>query len=228
MEERDRVLNAEVRSRLAKREHAGGAQGAIGMLSGGQPGAARSGGCTGLFSPQQLTAPVYAEAAGLDDPTRMQYVDLWFWLVGDILLKTDKMAMAHSLESRVPFLDREVFGLAATIATDQKVGESQTKVTLRQAAQRAIPRDWAQKEKLGFPVPMALWLREDRYYNLVKREFESSEAALFFNVDELVRLLEEHRGGADRSRRIWIVYAFLTWYRIFFGWDTTSDVVSHN
>ena len=169
-----------------------------------------------LATPQQLTAPVYAEAAGLDDSTRMQYVDLSFWLVGDILLKTDKMAMAHSLESRVPFLDRVVFDLAASIPTSQKITENQTKVTLREAAERAIPRDWAQKEKLGFPVPVASWLREERYYEHVKEAFTSDEAALFFDTDELVRLLDEHRAGADHSRRIWIVYSFLIWYRVYF------------
>jgi len=169
-----------------------------------------------LPTPQELTAPAYAEAAGLDDSTRMQYVDLQFWLVGDILLKTDKMAMAHSLESRVPFLDREVFALASTIPTAQKVTEHQTKVTLREAAERAIPHDWAQKEKLGFPVPVVSWLREERYFEQVKRAFESEEAARFFDVAELRRLLDEHRAGADRSRRIWIVYSFLIWYRVYF------------
>ena len=214
--ERDRVLNGEVQARLAKGKHANGARGAIGMPPEGELEEARSESCVGTFKPQQLTAPVYAEVAGFDEPTRMQYVDLWFWLVGDILLKTDKMAMAHSLESRVPFLDRGVFDLASTVPTDQKVGASQTKVALRRAAERTIPHDWAQKEKLGFPVPVALWLREDRYYDLVKREFESPEAARFFNVDELVKLLDEHRKGADKSRRIWIVYSFLIWYRIYF------------
>ena len=169
-----------------------------------------------LPTPQQLTAAAYAEAAGLDDTTRMQHVDMQFWLVGDILLKTDKMAMAHSLESRVPFLDREVFALASTIPASQKVTERQTKVTLREAAERAIPRDWAQKEKLGFPVPVVSWLREGRCFNEVKRAFESDVAARFFDVDELRRLLDEHRAGADRSRRIWIVYSFIIWYCVFF------------
>ena len=167
-------------------------------------------------SPQEITAPVYAEAAEFDEPTRMQYVDLWFWLVGDILLKTDKMSMAHSLESRVPFLDRVVFDLASSIPTSQKITEHQTKVTLRQAAERTIPRDWAQKEKLGFPVPLASWLREERYFDQIKRAFTSAEAMQFFDTDELLRFLEEHRSGKDNSRRIWIVYSFLIWYRIYF------------
>ncbi len=167
-------------------------------------------------SPQELIAPAYAEVAGLDDTTRMQYVDLFFWLVGDILLKTDKMSMAHSLESRVPFLDKQVFDVSATIPTRLKANGEQTKLTLREAAERAIPKDWAQKEKLGFPVPMVNWLRQDRYYNEIKEWFTGDIASKFFNTDELVRLLDEHKASADRSRKIWIVYMFLMWYQIYF------------
>ena len=173
------------------------------------------GGCNAP-APQSLTAPVYAEVASLDETTRMQYVDLYFWLVGDILLKTDKMSMAHSLESRVPFLDRRVFDLSATIPTCLKANEQQTKLTLRDAAQYAIPKDWAQKEKLGFPVPVVNWLREERYYTMVKEWFTGDIAREFFNTDELVRLLDEHKAGADRSRKIWIVFMFLMWYKIYF------------
>ncbi len=170
----------------------------------------------GAPSPQQLTTPHYTEVAGLDETARMQHVDLAFWLVGDILLKTDKMAMAHSLESRVPFLDREVFSVAASIPTSQKVDEHQTKLALRQAAERAIPSSWAQKEKLGFPVPLAGWLREDRCYERVKDVLTGEVASRFFDTGELERMLERHRAGADLSRRIWIVYSFLVWYGVFF------------
>ena len=167
-------------------------------------------------SPQELIAPAYAEVAGLDDTTRMQYVDLFFWLVGDILLKTDKMSMAHSLESRVPFLDKRVFEVSATIPTHLKANGEQTKLTLREAAERAIPKDWAQKEKLGFPVPVVNWLRQERYYDEIKAWFTGDIAAKFFDTGELVRLLDEHKAGADRSRKIWIVYMFLMWYKIYF------------
>ena len=169
-------------------------------------------------SPQDLVAPTYAEAAAqnLDETTRMQYLDLHFWLVGDILLKTDKMSMAHSLESRVPFLDRGVFDLARTIPTPLKTNEHQTKIALRQAAERVIPQQWAQKEKLGFPVPVVNWLREDRYYQQVKEWFTGLEAQQFFNADQLLKLLDDHRAGADNSRKIWICFMFLMWYRIFF------------
>lgn len=217
--ERDRLLSADVLKRLREANHAGGGRRAIGMGPRRIDGSSRADGpdVMGMLTPQQLTAPVYEEVAQLDETTRMQYVDLWFWLVGDILLKTDKMSMAHSLESRVPFLDREVFRLSATIPTPQKVDENQTKITLRKAAERAIPQDWAQKEKLGFPVPVVNWLREDRYYGEVKRTLTSAEAKRFFNVGKLVDLLDEHRSGkADNTRRIWIVYSFLLWYKVFF------------
>lgn len=167
-------------------------------------------------TPQQVVAPSYAEASSLDQVTQMQYVDLFYWLVGDILLKTDKMSMAHSLESRVPFLDKGVFDVARTIPTPLRVTEQQTKATLREAAERAIPSDWARKEKLGFPVPIVKWLREDRYYEQVKEWFTGEEAELFFDTGELMRILDEHRAGADRSRKIWIVWMFLMWYRIYF------------
>lgn len=167
-------------------------------------------------TPQSLTAPAYAEVADEDETARMQYVDLRFWLVGDILLKTDKMSMAHSLESRVPFLDRRVFDVAATVPLAFKADGHQTKIALREAAERAIPRDWAQKEKLGFPVPVVDWLRQDRYRRRVEEWFAGDIARRFFDIDELAKLLDEHASGIDRSRKIWIVLMFLLWYRIYF------------
>lgn len=72
------------------------------------------------------------------------------------------------------------------------------------------------KEKLGFPVPVVKWLREDRYYEMIKDVFTDEIAREFFNADELVALLDEHKAGKDLSRKIWIVYMFLVWYRIYF------------
>lgn len=214
-EERERILAPDLRERLKTTATPGGAPEAIGLVADGAGTPQHP--LSRLPQPQRLTAPIYAEVADLDETTRMQYVDLWFWLVGDILLKTDKMSMAHSLESRVPFLDKAVFELSATIPTSQKVNKAQTKIALREAAERAIPTEWAQKEKLGFPVPVAAWLKQDRYYELVKQQFESDEAARFFNTGELVRLLDEHKAGTrDNTRRIWIIYMFLMWYRIYF------------
>lgn len=173
--------------------------------------------------PLEIVSPDYREAQDqdFDEPTQMQYVDIRNWLVGDILLKTDKMAMAHSLESRVPFLDKEVFAAASVLPLALRITPDQTKVALRTASLATIPSDWAQKEKLGFPVPLAAWLREPANVERVKTWFESPEAQLFFNKDELDRLLHEHLAGADRSRKIFIVGMFLMWYRMYFV-DRTS------
>ena len=170
-------------------------------------------------------APAYQEAIdlGLDQATQMQYVDLFHWLVGDILLKTDKMSMAHSLESRVPFLDKRVFEVSATLPLSQRVTPEQTKVALREASTCAIPQDWAQKEKLGFPVPIVHWLRDDANYERVRTWFTGPEAEQFFNTDELMAILDDHRAGADRSRKIFIVWMFLMWYRMYFVERTAPE-----
>lgn len=168
-------------------------------------------------SPRLLTRPFYEKAKKLDDVAKMQYIDMNFWLIGDILLKADKMSMAHSLESRVPFLDKEVFRLARRLPTKYKVTDKNTKVAFRQAAHRHLQDKVAEKKKLGFPVPIRIWLKEDKYYSKVKEAFTSPAAGEFFHTDELVKLLDAHRAGKhDYSRHIWNVYMFLVWYQDFF------------
>lgn len=172
---------------------------------------------TSTKSPADICAPRYAEVADLDDVTKMQYIDMKFWLIGDILLKTDKMSMAHSLESRVPFLDKEVWKVARTLPVPCKVNTETTKVALRRAAMKLLPKRFCEKRKLGFPVPTRVWLKEDKYYEKVKKAFTGDIAQRFFNTDELVRLLDDHRSGkADNSRKIWTVYSFLIWFNVYF------------
>lgn len=172
---------------------------------------------TGHYDHKELTKPYYERVKHLDDVTKMQYIDVNFWLIGDILLKADKMSMANSLEVRVPFLDRKVFELARTIPTKYKVTDSNTKVAMREAAHRYLPDMVAEKKKLGFPVPIRIWLKEEKYYNIVKEAFTSEAAAKFFKVDEIVKFLDDHRDGkVDNSRKIWTIYMFLIWYRDFF------------
>ena len=167
--------------------------------------------------PKNLTAPYYRRARHLSDTEKMQYIDLNFWLQGDILLKADKMSMAHGLESRVPFLDRGVFTTAKNIPLEEKISSTNTKTAFREAARRYIPEAAAQKKKLGFPVPIRIWLRQDKYYRIVKKAFLSREAQLFFHTEELMKLLDAHRAGReDYSRQIWTVYTFLVWYRQYF------------
>lgn len=172
---------------------------------------------TGKYDHKELTKPYYDKVKDLDDVTKMQYIDVNFWLIGDILLKADKMSMANSLEVRVPFLDKKVFELARTIPTKHKVTDSNTKVALRTAAHRYLPDMVAEKKKLGFPVPIRIWLKDDKYYNVVKTAFTSDNAAKFFKTEEIVRFLDDHRAGkADNSRKIWTIYMFLIWYDQFF------------
>ncbi len=166
---------------------------------------------------QKVTAPYYQRVRTKDPVTKMQYLDMHLWLVHDILMKGDKMGMANSLEVRVPFLDKKVMELAQTLPLRYKVDSPKTKIALRAAADRVIQKKTADKKKLGFPIPIRVWLREERYYNRVKEMFETEEAARFFDLKYLHRLLEEHKKEKqDNSRKIWTVYIFLIWYTRFF------------
>ena len=127
-----------------------------------------------------ITKPFYDKVRDQDQVTQMQYIDLHLWMTGDILLKADKMSMAHSLELRVPFLDRKVMELAEQIPVKDRVTETETKYAMRLAALQACPPQTAKKKKLGFPVPIRVWLKEDKYYNIVKDKFTSPQSAQFF------------------------------------------------
>lgn len=167
--------------------------------------------------PMELCERFYSEVSDKDDITKMQYLDINMWLMGDILLKADKTSMANSLELRVPFLDKKVLELAQTIPVKCRVSTETTKLSLRKAAEKTLPRRTATKDKLGFPVPIRVWLKEDKYYNVVKEAFTSPAAEKYFNTAKLVALLDRHRSGKeDVSRKIWTVYTFLVWYNQFF------------
>ena len=168
--------------------------------------------------PQTLTKPIYDRVQGLDDVTKMQYLDINVWLVGDILLKADRMSMANSLELRVPFLDKEVFAVASRLPRRLRVNKENTKYAMRKAAMRHLPQATAQKKKLGFPVPTRVWLREEKYYRIVREAFESETARKFFNTSALVALLDDHyHGKHDNNRKIWTIYVFLVWYNLYFA-----------
>lgn len=183
---------------------------------------------TSAPSPMAVTKPFYERVKDKDDVTKMQYLDLHLWMAGDILLKADKMSMANSLELRVPFLDKEIMSLAEKIPTKYRVthdkGTSETKYitkyAMRLAAKKDTPEQTAKtaaKKKLGFPVPIRVWLKEEKYYSIVREAFESESSKQFFNTDMLVSLLDDHKNGkADNSRKIWTVYIFLVWYKVYF------------
>jgi len=168
-------------------------------------------------TPQMLCSKFYSEVKDKDTVTKMQYLDINMWLMGDILLKADKTSMANSLELRVPFLDKKVMEFASKIPLDSRVNTVTTKLALRKAAEKTLPKRTATKDKLGFPVPIRVWLKEDEYYNMVKTAFTSDYAEKYFDTSKLVALLDLHKSGkADVSRKIWTVYTFLVWYEQFF------------
>ena len=171
---------------------------------------------TNAPKPQLVTKEYYDKVQDKDMVTKMQFVELHTWLAGDILLKADKMSMAHSLELRVPFLDKKIMALAEKIPVEYRVSKENTKLALRNAAMRAMPKETANKKKLGFPVPIRVWLKEDKYYNKVRGYFEGEASKKYFNTDALIKLLDEHKSGKrDNSRKIWTVFSFLLWYEQF-------------
>lgn len=169
-------------------------------------------------SVKEIVEPFYKTAKGQDDVTKKQVLDLNLWLVDDILLKADKMSMAHSIELRVPFLDKKVMETAKKVPTRYRVNEIDTKYAFRLAAGRALPEAWAKRKKIGFPVPIRNWMKDPKYYEIIKNTFESADAAKFFDQRAIVELLTDHRDGkANNARKVWTVYMFLVWYNKYFN-----------
>ena len=165
-----------------------------------------------------VTEPYFEAVEGADDLTKMQYLDLHLWQPLDILRKADRMTMANSLELRVPYLDREVWSVARTVPSSQKMrGKTMTKWPLRLAAVPLLPDDWIHRDKKGFPVPFIAWLREDKYYNWAKDLINQDYVAEFFDQNYLLVLLERHHSGQARThRKLYTVLSFLIWYQVYF------------
>ncbi len=162
-----------------------------------------------------ITARWYAESTGWDPVARMQHVDLYTWLRGDILVKADKMTMANSLELRVPFLDPAVFAVASGLPRGEKLAGGTTKWALRQALAQIVPPHVLHRRKLGFPVPIRHWLR-DEMYSWAREIIRDSQADHLVDLAAVARMLDEHRTGpVDHSRRIWTLLVFLLWHGIF-------------
>ena len=164
---------------------------------------------------KDFTKPYYDKVSDLDVVTKMQYIDFNFWLIYDILLKADKMSMANSLEVRVPYLDREVIEYASKLPSKYKIVGNETKYAFRKVAKEELADKVADKKKLGFPVPIREWLKEDDVYQEVKNMF--LESGYFFKPKKIIKLLDDHRAGKrDNSRKIWTIYTFLVWYQEYF------------
>ena len=178
-----------------------------------------------LVENKAITKPVYDEFKDKSNIVKMQAIDINFWLMKDILQKADRMTMANSLEGRVPFVDTEVFKVASSLPIEYKVTKENTKVALRDAAKKVIPNESYKKKKLGFPVPIRDWIKEDDVYKELKRELNSKVAKKFFNTEILLKMLEEHKNGKkDNYRKVWTVYTFLKWYDVFFSSDDNKSI----
>jgi len=165
---------------------------------------------------REVTAPIYAQSKDFDPVARMQHLDLFTWMRGDILVKADKINMANSLELRVPFLDKEVFKVAESIPYDLKISHGTTKYALRKAMEQIVPAHVLHRKKLGFPVPMRHWLAGDELYGWAQDTINESQTEDIFNKKEVLEMLKEHRDGvSDHSRRLWTVLSFMIWHGIF-------------
>jgi asparagine synthase (glutamine-hydrolysing) len=162
-----------------------------------------------------ITRPLYNESKGYDPVDRMQYIDIHTWMRGDILLKADRVTMAHSLELRVPFLDKEVFRVASKIPTSLKTANGTTKYILRKAAEGIVPDHVLDRKKLGFPVPIRHWLKNEMN-EWAKKIIRESHTDHLINKQYVLNLLEDHcQGKADNSRKIWTVLMFMVWHQIY-------------
>ena len=163
--------------------------------------------------PTDLVRPYYAAHAKDSTMVQRQVIDFYFWLVGDFLFAVDRNTMMFGLEARTPYLDHAVFEAARRLTTDQKVNRETTKVALRKAAQQVIPNESYKKKKLGFPVPLREWMKEEDLSAKIEAAFDSETAARFFDRRRLKKLLARHQQGkGDCYKKVWGVYLFILWY----------------
>lgn len=167
--------------------------------------------------PIQLAEDIYKENEGLDPLSKMSDVDIQIWLEGDIYLNVDKMSEAAGLEIRMPLTDTRIFDIASRMPSKYKVNEEQNKVAFRTAAAKVLPEEIAFRKKLGFIVPIRIWMADERYNQDVQKKFHSDIAAKFFNLDEINAIFDDYVGGnSDNWRKVWTIYTFLVWYEEYF------------
>jgi asparagine synthase (glutamine-hydrolysing) len=167
----------------------------------------------GTADPLDLYRARYAETEGAEPLARLQDVDLGIYLVDDLLVKTDRASMAHSLEARVPYLDEIVAGFALALPTNLKVRGLAKKRLLRKAVAPLLPRSVVYGKKRGFSIPAAAWLRGP----LVPFAREVLAPANvrrqgFFSAEAVGRVLDDHVAGReDLSRQLWGLLTFTLW-----------------
>ena len=169
------------------------------------------------LSTKEIVKSIYSDYKDCDSLIKRQAVDYYYWLVKDFLHAVDRNTMMFSLEARTPFLDKAVYDVARILPPRAKINNGETKVALREAAKGVIPNDAYKKKKLGFPVPLRDWMREDDLYNTIKIEFETETANKFFDQKKILKLLNDHKNGKkDCYKKVWAIYTFLVWYKCYF------------
>ncbi len=159
----------------------------------------------------------FKKVKDLDAVKQMQYIDLHHFMLNDIEQKADKISMAHSLELRVPYLDKKIAELANSIPTKYLVNRHDTKYALRKASEKVLPDEWAKRPKLGFPTPIKQWLKEPRFYKQVRELFTEDFVDDIFDQKKILKLLDDnYEGDGSHRRQIWAIYTFLVWYKLFF------------
>ncbi|AGQ22772.1 asparagine synthase (glutamine-hydrolyzing) [Lactobacillus helveticus] len=171
----------------------------------------------------------FKKVKNIDNVKQMQYIDLHHFMLNDIEQKADKISMAHSLEVRVPYLDKKIAELANSIPTKYLVNRHDTKYALRKASEKVLPDEWAKRPKLGFPTPIKQWLKEPRFYKQVRSLFEEEFVNDIFDQKKIIKLLDDnYEGDGSHRRQIWVIYTFLVWYKLFFvDYENTVKKYQH-
>lgn len=175
---------------------------------------------------KDFSKKIFDDVSDKDEVTQMQYFDIKTWLPFDILQKADRMSMANSLEIRTPLIDKKIAEFASTMPTKTRINKEGTKISLRKAAEHALPSSVAMKEKMGFPSPIASWIKEPKFHKKIVEAFNSDVAHRFFNTDELMRILKEHDNGKSSMQKIMTPYLFIIWYEVYFPEKTNSNTIN--
>lgn len=174
--------------------------------------------CSNQIKTKDITAPYYEDYKDNSNVVQRQVIDFYFWLVNDFLHAVDRNTMMFSLEARTPFLDKKVYEVARQLPVSAKINKKNTKLALRLAAKKVIPNESYNKKKLGFPIPLREWMKEDLLYNEIKNKLQSDIANKFFDTKKVLKMLEQHRQGKkDTYKKVWNVYTFIIWYEQFFN-----------
>jgi asparagine synthase (glutamine-hydrolysing) len=170
------------------------------------------------ISTKEITSPIYKEYEGCSNLVKRQAIDFNFWLVKDFLHAVDRNTMMFGLEARTPFLDKEVYEVARKLPKEAKINKETTKPALREAAKEVIPNESYKKKKLGFPVPLREWIKDDDVYKKIEISFNSEISLELFDNKKINKLLKEHKEGKkDNYKKIWTIYTFIVWYQVFFS-----------